>query len=115
MFFFYYAISSMQVLGQSWASRCRFFIQSIDNNNDFDCFVNMNLSKYLKIIELIILGLLFPLTIVIFNLSQFILVFMDSWYLWLNKYFLYRKKIIIKNLFQINFKENRTYIWFIFN
>ena len=76
----------------------------------------MILSKYLKIIELFFLGFLFPLTIVIFNFSQYILLFLwtVSIYGLIILLFLYRKKLIFKNLFQINFKENRTYIWFIF-
>ncbi len=76
----------------------------------------MNLSKYLKILELIILGGIFPLTIVFFKLSQFILVF-----LWLVGIYatiiiiiLYKNKLSSKSLLKIDFKKNKSYILFIF-
>ena len=72
-------------------------------------------SKYLKILELIILGFFFPLTIVLFKLSAFILLF-----LWLVSIYAiilislkYRYILTFKSLFQINFKKNKSYIRFI--
>ena len=75
----------------------------------------MNLSKYLKIVELIILGFLFPITIVIFKLSQFILVFLwlVSLYAIITIFLLYKDKLSLKALFKINIKKNKSYIIFI--
>ena len=105
------------MLGQSCGQAdVDFLYKVLIRINDFNGFVNMILSKYLKIIELFVLGFLFPLTIVIFKFSQYILLFLwtVSIYGLIILLFLYRKKITFKNLFQINFKENRAYIWFIF-
>ena len=76
----------------------------------------MIFGKYLKVLELFILGFFFPLTIVFFKLSQFILIFLwlVSIYAVLIIIFLYKDKISSKVLFQINFKLNKSYILFIF-
>ncbi len=75
----------------------------------------MIFSKYLKILELIILGFLFPLTIVLFKLSAFILLFL--WFVSIYAIILillkYRHVLTFKSLFQINFKKNKSYIFFI--
>ncbi len=72
-------------------------------------------SKYLKILELIILGFFFPLTIVLLKLSTFILLFlwMVSIYAIILILTKYRHKLTLKCLFQINFKKNKSYIYFI--
>lgn len=117
MFFLLCNISNTHVLGQSCGQAdVDFLYKVLIRIDDFDGFVNMILSKYLKIIELFFLGFLFPLTIVIFNFSQYILFFLwtVSIYGLIILLFLYRKKITFKNLFQINFNENRAYVWVIF-
>ena len=75
----------------------------------------MNLSKYLKIIELTILGFLFPITIVVFKLSQFILIFLwlISLYAIITIFLLYKDKLSLKALFKTNIKKNKSYIVFI--
>ena len=105
------------MLGQSCGQAdVDFLYKVLIRINDFNGFVNMILSKYLKIIELFVLGFLFPLTIVIFNFSQYILLFLwtVSIYGLIILLFLYKKKITFKNLFQINFKNNRAYIYLFF-
>ena len=65
------------MLGQSCGQAdVDFLYKVLIRINDLNDFVNMILSKYLKIIELCVLGFLFPLTIVIFNFSQYILFFL---------------------------------------
>ena len=66
----------------------------------------MNLSKYLKIMHCYF-RFLFPITIVIFNLSQFILVFLwlVSLYAIITIFLLYKDKLSLKALFKINIKK----------
>ena len=117
MFFLLCNISNTHVLGQSCGQAdVDFLYKVLIRINDFDGFVNMILSKYLKIIELFFLGFLFPLTVVIFNFSEYILLFLWTVGIYglIILLFLYRKKITFKTLFQINLKKNSTYIRFIF-
>ena len=75
----------------------------------------MIMSNYLKVFELFILGFLFPITIVFFKFSQFILMF-----LWLVSFYgvivlliFYSNEITIKKFFYINIFKNKAYIFII--
>ncbi|MBF95799.1 MAG: hypothetical protein CMJ13_01060 [Pelagibacterales bacterium] len=74
------------------------------------------MGNYFKIIELFILGVLFPLTIVVFKFSQFILLFL--WFVNIYAIILlvifYRNKFNLKSLLHINYNKNRLYFYIIF-
>ena len=74
----------------------------------------MNLSKYLKIIELTILGFFIPYNYSVFKLSQFILIFLwlISLYAIITIFLLYKDKLSLKALFKTNIKK-KSYIVFI--
>ena len=73
------------------------------------------MSNYLKILELMILGFVFPLTIVYFKFSQYILLFLwiISIYGIATLFFFYRKEVSLKKLISINFFKNKRYIYLI--
>ena len=73
------------------------------------------MSNYLKILELMSLGFVFPLTIVYFKFSQYILLFLwiISIYGIATLFFFYRKEVSLKKLISINFFKNKKYIYLI--
>tara|TARA_B100000029_G_scaffold352868_1_gene345467 strand:- start:624 stop:1277 length:654 start_codon:yes stop_codon:yes gene_type:complete len=75
----------------------------------------MIMSNYLKIFELIILGLLFPLTIVFLKFSQFILLFL--WFVSIYSIIIlttfYRNKFTLKSVLYVNLYENKSYLYII--
>ncbi len=81
--------------------------------NYFSLFVNIIMINFLKIFELLILGFIFPLTVVYFKLSQFILLFLwiISFYAVLTLLIFYRKEISFKKLFYVNIFKNKIYIY----
>ena len=104
------------MLGQSWGQAdVDILYKVLIIINYFKGFVNMILSKYLKILELFILGFVFPITIVIFRFSEFILLFLwlVSIYAIVLIFLKYRNTLTLKSLFHINFKTNKGYIKFI--
>ena len=77
----------------------------------------MIMSNYLKIFELIILGLWFPLTIVFFKFSQFFFLFLwfVSIYSILILTIFYRNKFTLKSILYVNLNENKAYLYIIFD
>ena len=69
--------------------------------------------NFLKILELLTLGFFFPLTVVYFKLSQFILLFLwiISLYAILALLIFYREDISFKKVFYINISKNKKYIY----
>ncbi len=72
----------------------------------------MNIVNLLKIIELCVLGFLFPVTIVFFELSQFILLFLWSITLYavIILVVFYRNSLSLNTLFYINFNKNKAHL-----
>ncbi len=101
------------MLGQSWGQAdVDILYKVLIIINYFKGFVNMILSKYLKILELFILGFVFPITIVIFKFSEYILLFLwlVSIYAIVLIFLKYRNTLTLKSLFHINFKINKGHI-----
>ena len=71
--------------------------------------------KSIKFLEIFILGIIFPLSIVFFNLSQYILILLwiVFFYTVLIYLLVYKKSIEISTFFKINFDKNKNYLIFI--
>ncbi|MBJ57642.1 MAG: hypothetical protein CMP24_05325 [Rickettsiales bacterium] len=71
--------------------------------------------KIIKFIELLILGIVFPSSIVFFNLSEYILIFLWIVFFYATMIYLlvYKKKIEIRKFLKVNFNKNKDYLIFI--
>ena len=71
--------------------------------------------NFIKSLELIVLGITFPICIVYLQLSKYIILFLWSIFLYtlLITIFLYAKEISFKKSLHLNFNKNKKYISFI--
>ena len=74
------------------------------------------MNKTIKIIELLLLGFILPSSIVAFNLSKYILLMLWGVFIYtiFVYFFVYKKKLLIRNFFNVNWKKNKKYLIYLF-